>query len=104
MFRFFCYNIIAAVMPLRRSRLALKCERLCFNVLSGVKIFDFANAVRLLYRNRGALRGRGGSMNPSARQRRYHDRGIHYTMITGQWRFDVLRSLAISCNHYIIIS
>jgi len=27
----------------------------------------------------------GGSMNPSARQRRYHDRWIHYTMITGQW-------------------
>ena len=87
--------------------------------------------MRLLYRNLGALRGSGGSinpsarqrryhdrwvhyttdptvsggsMNPSARQRRYHDRGIHYTMITGQWRFDILCSLAISCNHYIIIS
>ena len=31
-------------------------------------------------------RGNGDSMNPSARQRRYHDRWVHYTIIAGALR------------------
>jgi len=59
-------------------------KKLWYNVLSGVEIFDFANAVRLLYHNRGALcrsgRGSGGSMNPSTQQRYNHNRWVHYTI------------------------